>query len=326
MLCLKPYGQERHTSFLRFVCLRQDRTYIYHKNWVLRFPSPLSHTCTIHPSFFCFPFVHKICLAYFSLPISCLVVIIIPPPGHGDGIVLDHFERTAPIVQILLPQLNFAVIHVPASAANEQSGDANDRPGNQGHPAGGGDVVVLVLAGGVGNAGGDVGLAVANELGAIGVGVHEELGHELLSRQEPILVAPRGQGVGGPEGVGAILGAVAVAAAGPRAQIDGLGFVVLVECVLVGKVVELGISRVEADLEHGVRRRGRHAAERQAGLDGHVLAQRAVPVVGVAVEGGRGGRDREGRVAIQAGDGNVGAVRSRDGSEKEQRCADEAEG
>ena len=168
-----------------------------------------------------------------------------------------------------------------------------------------------------------MGLAIANEFGTISIRIHQELGHELLPRQEPILVAPRGQRVRRSEGVRAVLGAVAVTTAGPRAQVDLLGFAVLVERVLVGNVVDLGISRVETDAEHGVGRGGRDAAQGDGRLDGHVLAEHAVSVVGVAIEGGRGGRYGQGRVALEAGDGDVCGLSSRGGSEEEQRCADQ---
>ena len=214
------------------------------------------------------------------------------------------------------------MIHVPATAANEQGGNSNGRAGDRGHSTGRGDVVVLALRRGVGHAGGNVGLAVADEVGAVGVGVHEQLGQELLPGQEPVLVPPRGEGVRRPEGVRAVLGAVAVPAAGPRAQVDLLGLAVLVERVLVGHVVDLGISRVEADPEHGVGCCVRYAAQGDGRLDGHVLAEHAVAVVGVAIEGGRGGRHGEGRVAVEAGDGNVCRLSSGGGSEEEQRCAD----
>jgi len=193
-----------------------------------------------------------------------LLIVVIPSSGHGDGIVLNHLERTTAMVQIRFLELNFSVIHIPAAAANKKGGNSNDRTGNHGHSTGRGDVVILILAGGVGHPGGNMGLAIANEVGAIFIRINQQLGDELFPRQEPILVAPRWQSVRRSEAVRAILGAVAVPAAGPRAQIDRLGFAVLVERVLVGDVVDLGISRggnIETDFEHGVGRGGIHSAE-----------------------------------------------------------------
>ena len=214
------------------------------------------------------------------------------------------------------------MIHVVAAAANEKSSNSNGRSGDDGNSTGRGDIVILALAGGVGHTGGNVSLAIANEFGTISIRIHEQLGHELFPGEEPILIAPRLQSVRCPEGVSAVLRAVAVPTAGPRAQIDLLGLAVLIKGVLVGQVVDLGIARVEADPEHGVGRGGIHAAEGDGRLDGDVLAEHAVSVVGVAVEGGRGGRDGKGRVALEAGDGNVRGPSGRGGSEKEQRRAD----
>ena len=190
-----------------------------------------------------------------------LLIVIIPSSGHRDGIVLNHLKRTTTIVQVFFSKLNFSVIHIPTTTANEQSGNSNGRTGNYGHSTGRGDIVILALAGGVGHPGSNVGLAIANEVGTISIRIHEQLGHELFPGEEPILIAPRGQSVRRSQGVSAVLRAVAVPTAGPRAQIDLLGCAVLVERVLVGNVVDLGISCVETDAEHGVGRGGRYAAQ-----------------------------------------------------------------